>query len=216
MLIFFPFRYSSTGHKPQLGFNGPQNPRSNPAQITRPSLFVQNDTSTSTLFLPGSVLVACLPNCTRLKFSPNSRHLHRRRRAREPYPSSPVLPPARRAVAVRGAKALAASRSRSREEAGPALQMEPAAARKEWRVVPDAPLRSNGAEVPSCPPFLRSCKNPSVSTPVLTRSVWLVGVQDASEHGKMGKSEDGAIYQVRALACGTLKTQGFQLCVVRS
>jgi hypothetical protein len=55
-----------------------------------------------------------------------------------------------------------------------------------------------------------------MSTAVLTRSVWLAGVQDASEHGKMGNSEDTAVYQVRSFACGTLNTQGFQLCVVRS
>ncbi|KAK8451629.1 hypothetical protein SEVIR_6G239600v4 [Setaria viridis] len=42
--------------------------------------------------------------------------------------------------------------------------METAAARKEWRAVPDAPLRSNGAE-------------------------------DAADHGKMGQSEDRAIYE---------------------
>ncbi|RCV32134.1 hypothetical protein SETIT_6G233500v2 [Setaria italica] len=42
--------------------------------------------------------------------------------------------------------------------------METAAARKEWRAVPDAPLRSNGAK-------------------------------DAADHGKMGQSEDRAIYE---------------------
>ncbi|KAF0898278.1 hypothetical protein E2562_007132 [Oryza meyeriana var. granulata] len=42
--------------------------------------------------------------------------------------------------------------------------MEAAAARKEWRAVPDAPLRSNGAE-------------------------------DPGEHGKMGQSEDRAMYE---------------------
>ncbi|TVU04729.1 hypothetical protein EJB05_47873 [Eragrostis curvula] len=49
--------------------------------------------------------------------------------------------------------------------------MEPAAARKEWRAVPDAPLRSNGAE-------------------------------DAAEHGKLGKSEDRAIYEEGAAGLG--------------
>ncbi|XP_015695998.2 uncharacterized protein LOC102719038 isoform X2 [Oryza brachyantha] len=43
--------------------------------------------------------------------------------------------------------------------------MEPAAARKEWRAVPDAPLRSNGAEDPG------------------------------EQHGKMGQSEDRAMYE---------------------
>jgi hypothetical protein len=43
--------------------------------------------------------------------------------------------------------------------------MEAAAARKEWRAVPDAPLRTNGAEVVSPPPSAR--KNPTFfpSTP---------------------------------------------------
>jgi hypothetical protein len=42
--------------------------------------------------------------------------------------------------------------------------MDAAAARKEWRAVPDAPLRSNGAD-------------------------------DPGEHGKMGQSEDRAMYE---------------------
>jgi hypothetical protein len=100
---------------------------------------------------------------------------------------------------VRGAKTLAAasSRPRSREEGGgregprSAPQMEPAAARKEWRAVPDAPLRSNGAEVSSSHPFFRAAAKPLPFPPPcsLARPVFFFG----SCSGRLGAQEDGEV-----------------------
>jgi hypothetical protein len=92
---------------------GPRNARPIRAQTTRPSISFCTKRHIDIHLLSPRVSprrlpllpnrLPLLPNRTRPKFSPNSRHIdRRRRRAREPYPSSPppVLPPARRAVAV--------------------------------------------------------------------------------------------------------------------
>jgi hypothetical protein len=142
---------------------------SEPKPLGHLSLFVQNDTSTSTFFLPGPVLVACLSSpIACLSFSPIARGRNSllfpgtsiaaaaARGNPTPAPHPPSYHP-RAAPSRFEARERSQSPSRLqipiREEAGPALQMEPAAARKEWRVVPDTPLRSNGAEVPSWPHF---------------------------------------------------------------
>jgi hypothetical protein len=81
-----------------------------------------------------------------------------------PASRSPLRPSSPRS-APRGTKTLAPPPDPDPTRREPAVprEMEAAAARKEWRAVPDAPLRTNGAEVVSPPPSAR--KNPTFISP---------------------------------------------------
>jgi hypothetical protein len=227
-----PSKYESiedslTGHNCEL-LDCPARP--GPTQITRPSPSRPSSPRVRRLASPASPtrpFFSPNPHRTRPpKSSSNSRLLDRLRRRyartlpqlprrRPALPARPLAAPSRFEARERSqnpSRCLLQTpiprggRGEGRAPLGAADGARGGAQRVARRARRPAPLQCRRGVVLT-PLLPRSCEAPSISAAVLTRSprvFFLARVQDASEHRKMGKSEDRGIYEVRAcvLACG--------------